>query len=227
MVENKVYDWKELGASHHFCLDAVPDNSRVLEFGTATGYMTRILKEEKGCRVTGFEYSPEAAERAAPYCDRVIVGDIEDFSLWEGLEPVYNRATFADVLEHLRDPVRVLAQTRHILAPNGSVIITLPNIAHWTIRRDLLRGRFDYADYGIMDKTHLRFFTEKTFRAMIAEANFTIDVLDYTEQPYPLEYFFYRFHMGRLKRVLNRAVKKRWHDAMAFQWMAQCHPNPL
>jgi 2-polyprenyl-3-methyl-5-hydroxy-6-metoxy-1,4-benzoquinol methylase len=164
-----------------FALRLIGGGKRVLEFGCSTGRVTKALVD-RGCRVTGIEIDSDAAERARAYAEEVIVLDLDhdDFEtklagqLWE-------TALFGDVLEHLRDPERVLRATRHLLEPRGTVIISVPNIAHADVRLALLSGSFPQMPYGLLDRTHLHFFTLKTLKQLISDAGFVAtDILRVT-----------------------------------------------
>src|SRR5205823_7166679 len=102
------------------------------------------------------------------------------------LEGGFDAIVCADVLEHLRDPAAALAAVRHALAPDGEVVISIPNVAHLWVRLSLLAGRFDYAERGILDRTHLRFFTRRTLLALLARAGLAVDELRVTPVPLPL-----------------------------------------
>lgn len=181
------YDFQlDLGTdnSHAHQLRAVPHGSRVVEFGCATGYLSRYMKESLGCRVTGVDISAEYCEAARPYCERTVVGDLDamDFAAAFG-EERYDVALFGDVLEHLKDPQRVLAATREILNPDGRVIATIPNVAHGDVRMALLAGQFEYRRLGLLDDTHLRFFTYASIKAMFEATGFSVVRLERIRQP--------------------------------------------
>lgn len=149
-------------------------NKRVLEAGPATGYVTRVLKE-RGCSVTGIEIDEQAAAIAEPFCTRMIVGDIEkiDLSATFG-EERFDVVIYGDVLEHLVNPDRVLENTRQILAPGGCVVASIPNVAHASLRLALLRGDFSYTDLGLLDRTHLRFYTRESLAELFRNAGYAI-----------------------------------------------------
>jgi GT2 family glycosyltransferase len=146
----------------------------VLEVGPATGYITKVLKD-RGCTVTGIEIDPAAAREAGRFADHMIVGDIEQLDL-DGVlgGQRFDVVMFGDVLEHLIDPVAVLREIRSLLKEGGSVVASIPNVAHSSVRLALLTGRFDYTPQGLLDRTHLRFFTGQSIDEMFAEAGFTI-----------------------------------------------------
>ena len=141
-------------------LGFVGENKSVLEFGCATGYFSRMLSE-KGCRVVGVEINSDAAKQAQKYCEEVIVADLDFTPLDKILsQRTFDVAIFGDVLEHLRDPWQILESVRNHLNPGGFVVASIPNIAHGAVRLSLLQGSFNYQQYGILDNTHIRFFTK-------------------------------------------------------------------
>jgi GT2 family glycosyltransferase/SAM-dependent methyltransferase len=147
---------------------------KVLEVGPATGYVTKVLKE-RGCRVTGVEIDPAAAKIAEQFCERIIVGNIERLdlpSVFSGER--FDVVLFADVLEHLVDPARVLREVRSILAPGGYVCASIPNIAHGSIRLSLLAGDFRYTEVGLLDRTHLRFFNFDGVNELFAGSGYVV-----------------------------------------------------
>ena len=145
----------------------------VLEIGTAVGSMTRFLKEYNGCRVTGIEIDADMAAQAAPYCERIIVGDVETMDLDRELAGRrFDAIVAADVLEHLRDPRALLGRLRPLLATEGALILSVPNVAHNTVIAALLRGRFPYREKGLLDRTHLHFFTCADFEDLLLAAGY-------------------------------------------------------
>lgn len=161
-----------LGRNRVF-VDLAAQGHRILECGCATGFLSRYLVE-RGCTVTGLEIDAEAAAKARQWCKDVILTDLNQQDWAEGITKDYDTILFGDVLEHLIDPESVLRKASELLAPSGRVIICLPNIAHWTIRLSLLMGKFEYTSTGILDVTHLRFFTPKTARKLIEDAGYQV-----------------------------------------------------
>lgn len=164
---------------HHLLVQAVLDatgpGDRVFEGGVSSGYFASVLVRA-GLRVDGHELDPEVAERARQVCEKVYVGDLSTFDP-EELDGTYDVLLFGDTLEHLPDPAAVLRRLRTKLSPGGALIISVPNIANWLMRLQLLVGRFDYTDRGIMDRTHLRFYTVHTVAEMLADAGFRVESL--------------------------------------------------
>lgn len=128
---------------------------------------------ERGCAVVGIELEPEKAAKARAYCEQVLVGNVETMPLpFE--PPSFDAVVLSNILEHLHDPVATLRRLAPMLRPGGRAFVDLPNVAHWGVRLRLLRGRWDYEDGGILDRTHLRFYTHKTAREMLDQADFEV-----------------------------------------------------
>ncbi len=166
-------------AAHQMCLDLIDKEGTVLDVGCATGYLSFKLKE-KSCKVIGLEIDPEMAEEAKLYCDKVIVGNAEAIEL--PYKEYFDVILYADVLEHLRNPLEVLVRFRSYLKQNGYIVVSIPNVANWFVRFSLLFGKFNYCSkrYTIIDLGHLRFFTLKAIGEMLDEAGFKIVHLDIT-----------------------------------------------
>jgi 2-polyprenyl-3-methyl-5-hydroxy-6-metoxy-1,4-benzoquinol methylase len=144
-------------------------NRRVLELGAASGHVTRGLVAQQ-CRVTAVEYDASAAKDLDGLADRIIVGDLNDPATLADLPASFDVALAGDVLEHLIDPQAVVNRMAQLIVPHGRLVISLPNIAHADVRLALVQGRFDYTPSGLLDRTHLRFFTLKTISELIRQA---------------------------------------------------------
>nr|WP_044292481.1 class I SAM-dependent methyltransferase [Rivularia sp. PCC 7116] len=168
-------------------LRLIGKQKRVVDFGCATGYFARLLNN-RGCEVVGVEINSKAAKVAQNYCEEVIVADLDFVSLDEILSDKiasekFDVAVFGDILEHLRNPWKLLEETRKLLKPEGFVIASIPNIAHGAIRLALLEGNFEYKALGILDNTHLRFFTRKTVAQLFEDSGYLVDVIEPTKLP--------------------------------------------
>ena len=156
--------------SHTQLLDLVGGRKTVLDVGCATGYLAEALAGQ-GCTVSGIEYDAAAAELARPFLDHLVVGDLATMDLAEELgDRRFDVILLGDVLEHLMDPGPVLARLVTLLAPAGSVVISVPNVSHGSVRLALLQGRWEYRDLGLLDRTHVRFFTRHTLLEMLRGA---------------------------------------------------------
>lgn len=161
--------------THNQVMAWVPRGARVLELGCASGYVGRVLMETKGCRVTGIEIDPKAAQEARDNGLEVIEGSLEDTSFRASIDERFDIVLATDVLEHLRDPAPVLDDFKRWLAPEGRAIVAVPNIATWAIREQLFfHGNFEYQDSGILDRTHLHFFTWETFHKLVRDQRWSI-----------------------------------------------------
>jgi 2-polyprenyl-3-methyl-5-hydroxy-6-metoxy-1,4-benzoquinol methylase len=162
-------------STHSKIVSLVPPATRVLEFGCATGYMSQVLKDRLGCTVVGVEIDPEAAAIAEQHTERVIVGDAEKIDYAAELAgEEFDVVLFADVLEHLKEPGDVLRRVRPFVAENGVVVASIPNIAHASVRLALLGGEFRYREWGLLDDTHLRFFTRASIQDLFEETGYMI-----------------------------------------------------
>ncbi|MFS0706144.1 class I SAM-dependent methyltransferase [Cellulomonas sp. 179-A 9B4 NHS] len=156
--------------SHWQVIDLVPGGSDVLDVGCSTGYLAEALVE-RGCRVSGVEYDPEAAEKARPHLQHLVVGDLVTMDLAAELgDRTFDVIVCADVLEHLPDPVDVLRRLLAHLRPGGSVVVSVPNVTHGSLRLALLQGRWQYTPTGLLDSTHIRFFTRRSLTEALRDA---------------------------------------------------------
>ena len=156
--------------SHVMAIGRVPANSRVLDLGVADGSVAAILKG-MGCEVWGVELEKEAAEAARAVCDEVVVADLNTFEFAEQLEGQrFDVVLMLDILEHLSDPAAVLGRVKAVVADGGWGIISLPNVAHASVRLALLKGRFRYTEMGLLDRTHLRFFDRAGVDGLLEQA---------------------------------------------------------
>src|SRR4051812_18406231 len=163
------------GSAHDLVLGLVEPGSRVLEFGCATGYMSQALRGRLGATVVGVELDAEAARLAEEHCDRVLIGDAEELDLEAELGGErFDAILFADVLEHLRDPAALLRRVRPLVAEGGAVTASIPNIAHASVRLSLLGGSFRYREQGLLDETHLRFFTREGVEDLFESSGYLV-----------------------------------------------------
>jgi len=156
-------------------LDMIGSGKKVLELGCATGRVSRLLKEIKNCEVTGVEFSASAAELAHPYCADLLIGNLESSEFCSTIEGQFDVILAGDVLEHLRNPEMALDHLKRNLSSDGYWVISTPNVAHWSMRRNLLLGKFDYTQTGMMDRTHVTWFTYKSLRQMLKDTGYKVE----------------------------------------------------
>jgi hypothetical protein len=207
-------------SSHAFIaseLKRLPPGSRILDVGTATGTIGRICQNH-GFVFSGIEPNREWAQIAAPFYEKIHIGTIEscDDAFLHG----YQVVILGDILEHTSTPEAILQQLVRLQATGTLFIISLPNVANIWIRLNLLAGRFDYADRGILDKTHLRFFTRKTATALISSSGLTIGKTAVT--PIPLDLvssFFASSVLGRQMHWALFSFTNIWQTLLGYQFI--------
>ncbi|HVP01714.1 MAG TPA: class I SAM-dependent methyltransferase [Solirubrobacteraceae bacterium] len=207
-----------LSAAHRLLLAAVPPGARVLDAGCASGYLAGLLVA-RGHEVTGIEADPAAAQAAREQAGvDVLTGDLERPEDLARLRGPYGVVVLGDVLEHLRDPARVLRALRPLLAPDGLLVASLPNAVHWTARREILRGRFPQTDHGLFDRTHLHFYTRASARELLSGAGYRVLGEQPVPAPLPLE-----AHMP-LPAGLREAAVRAAPGLLALQFVFRARP---
>lgn len=196
---------------------------RLLDVGAADGLLSRQLTQ-RGWRVTAIEGDPALAQAGARHCERVIPVNLDrEIPVGEG---PFDVIVYGDVLEHLVDPLRVLVELDRCLVPGGFVIISLPNIAHLWIRLLLLVGRFDYLDRGILDHSHLRFFTERSMRAMLADAGLSIERFTATPAPlYQILPVSWHRRWVAATHSINAVIARKVPRLLGYQFIVLAHPK--
>lgn len=198
-------------------------DKRVLDIGCSYGHLAMALKE-RGCTVVGVELDPEAASEASTICERVIVGDLDQLDLQSELRgESFDVALFGDVIEHLKSPQRLLTEIRTLLAPGGFIGVSVPNIAHASIRLMLMRGEFSYSDLGILDDTHLRFFTKKSICDLLTGSGYIVDSVDWTEVEVR-ERELKESIKPPLKDLVEVAKSFSGPESIAFQYVIKASP---
>ncbi|OGD86115.1 hypothetical protein A2Z23_00455 [Candidatus Curtissbacteria bacterium RBG_16_39_7] len=156
-------------------LELIKKDSFILEIGCSSGFITRFLKENLNCRVDAIEKDVEVVKKAKEFARKIIVGSIEDEDILKQVTDQYDYILLLDVLEHLFNSEKVLKTLRKNLRKNGKILASTPNITSWPARKDLfLKGKFEYEESGLFDRTHIHFFTYKTFIRLFEESGFTI-----------------------------------------------------
>lgn len=153
----------------------IKPGSNVLDLGCSDGSFAKVLKEELNCKVWGVEVNKQTGEKAQEVCEEVIFADLDETNLSVVFpDQHFDVVTCLDVLEHLKDPVRILTSIKSLIGSEGYVIASIPNIAHISVRLSLLRGQFSYSDFGLLDKTHLKFFTKDSVYDLFEQAGYEI-----------------------------------------------------
>jgi 2-polyprenyl-3-methyl-5-hydroxy-6-metoxy-1,4-benzoquinol methylase len=193
---------------------------RALDVGAADGFLSELLSRQ-GWQVTALERDPAQAAKARGRCHEVIVADLDQAA--PKLSGTFDAIVYGDVLEHLTDPLPVMVAINRSLASAGRVMVSVPNVAHLWVRLQLVLGRWDYGDRGILDRTHLRFFTRRTFVRFLEDAGLTVTELASTPVPLPLV-VPPRLHGPVLDAVhsVSAAAARAWTSGLAYQLVAVC-----
>ena len=200
----------------------VKPGSRVLELGSAAGYFTEHLRS-RDCEVDIVEIDASAAREAAPHARRTIVADLDGDAWCEALgDARYDAIVCADVLEHLADGARLLVRLRERLADGGTLLLSVPNVAHSAVIASLLDERFDYGGEGLLDPTHLRLYTWRSLAGVLAESGYAIVEWDCTHvELYDTEF---RVRIEALPAALRDALVGR-PNASVYQWLVRAVPG--
>ncbi|MGD9239788.1 MAG: glycosyltransferase, partial [Desulfobacterales bacterium] len=159
---------------------------RILEVGCAEGAMGELLKKSHHCEYVGVEINSDAAHKAEERLDRVIIADVEKTNLkdYRIAETGFDYIIYGDVLEHLYDPWTVIYEHKKLLKDNGYIIVSIPNVRNLTIIESLVNGSWTYKDEGILDSTHLRFFTLQEIKKMFGNCGYTIEGIKFITTPF-------------------------------------------
>jgi 2-polyprenyl-3-methyl-5-hydroxy-6-metoxy-1,4-benzoquinol methylase len=193
-----------------------PGVERVLDVGCAAGAFGHHLKTRCGVReVWGIELNPEVVGFARERLDQVLEGDMfERFD--DAPDGYFDLVTFCDVLEHVTRPDEALRRVARHLRRGGHVLAAIPNLRHWIALRDIVwHGKFEYADQGIFDRTHVRFFTKRSLPALFDSAGYEIVRLHGLNPIRPPEL-----------AVLNFLTGNRFEDCRYLQFAVLARPRP-
>ncbi|HEX2060080.1 MAG TPA: class I SAM-dependent methyltransferase [Thermoanaerobaculia bacterium] len=214
-----VYTFKDFeGSSHRILLDMIRRHARrggrLLDLGAAGGELGSALRDHFSQRI-GFEYNVDCVGELCGRFDQVVVADLETL---KSLPRQIDAIVLADVLEHLRSPAAALALVRTALRDDGRVFISVPNIANITVRLGLLFGIFEYRDRGILDHTHLRFYTKRTIRREVENAGFRI--LEMGGSSVPIRLIIGKFTPEPILRTGEKMLTwltRLWRSLFAYQ----------
>ena len=200
----------------------VHNQATVLDLGCGSGALGQHLSETRGCTLDGVTLSEAEATHARPHYRRVVVDNLESCDLvatFAGSH--YDFIVCADVLEHLSRPEQVLAACRQLLQPEGRLLISVPNAGYTGLIAELLDGEFLYREEGLLDRTHLRFFTRRSLARFLGEQRWAIDSVDTIARELPESEFDAAF--DRLPPSVARHLLGA-PDALSYQFICMAHP---
>ena len=214
-------------------LRAIPlDRKRVLEAGCGSGRFAEAYRARNpDARYFGLELFEDAARDAARVMDQVVVGDIEKADVMAALDAAragetFDALIFGDVLEHLREPWTVLSDLRARTAPGGVCVACIPNVSHWSLLQQQVKGQWTYADAGLLDRTHLRFFTRDSAIDMFRKAGWTVlDAAPRVLWPDKTEAALKAF--APVAEAFGVSPDNLRRDLSAFQWVIRAVNGPV
>lgn len=193
----------------------IPGESAViLDVGCGTGLLGKSLKDRGAPEVWGIELSSDAANEARKVLDHVIEGNIEliDLPLKKGY---FDCIVCADVLEHLRDPWSMVGTLKNFLKPGGAMVASIPNVGFHRIVRGLIRGRWRYTEAGVLDQTHLRFFTLQGIEELFSVNGMTIEKI------------YRKIDSGANMKILNLLCFNKLKESLVIQYVVRARTGIL
>ena len=222
-----VYTFKDFeGSSHRILIDLIGRyagrGGTLLDLGAAGGELGQALASQFDRRL-GFEYQVDCLPDLRSRFDQAVIADLEKMKT---LPPGARAVVLGDVLEHLRDPSSVLRLVKQSLNQDGWLFVSVPNIANITVRLGLLFGVFEYRERGILDNTHLRFYTLRTIRRDIENAGFRVEAI--RGSSIPLRLIIGKFTPEpalRLGEKILTVVTRLWRSLFAYQIIVVARPK--
>lgn len=203
-----------------------PQVRRVVEVGCMHGAMARAVRQQNSdVYYTGIDIDPDYAQVSKAHCQRTFAGDIEkiDANVWDSLFPS-DCWIFGDCLEHLRDPWEILRKIRQRIDPDGCLVTCIPNAQHWTLQSRLATGLFRYEDSGLLDRTHIRWFTRITMLEMFADTGWRVEAgVSRAFPPQPTQ----EAHIDAIRRLAAAGggdPQQAAADATVFQFVFRVVP---
>ncbi len=206
----------------------IPDNlSSIIEIGSGSGALAKAIKDRSPhTQYIGVEIVDEYAILSKRYCDKVLIDNIEKPSLeLTSLLQNASAIVFSDVLEHLYNPWQTLQSLRTHIPKDCSIYASIPNIQHWSVIFGLISGNFNYADSGLLDRTHLRFFTKSTIMSLFNQSGFEVSSISPRIFNFPDQ----EKYLSLIKQVADQLqidATKSVVESAAFQYTVHAVPHP-
>ncbi len=205
-------------------MQLIPKNSRVLDIGCSSGNLGATLRQNKNCEVIGLDLDEKDIQEAKKKLNEAFVMNAETDDLSKLGK--FDCVILADVIEHLVNPVQALIKINSVLKESGSVIFSIPNMAHMGTRLMVLDGRFAYGETGLLDKTHLHYYDREEIERIFKEAGYNLNVLDWVERYIPEKVLKQRLAAIGVKPNASFIEKSKQIDAVAYEYIGQASHNP-
>lgn len=203
--------------THRLALRVISDNSRVLDMGCATGYMAKELAK-KSCKTWGVDNDPEAVKKADEYCEETALCDLNKCKRIPFERNGFDYVLMLDVIEHLTNPENILSAIRENIKKDGRLIISTPNFAHASVRWMMARGKLEYTETGMMDRTHVHFYTRQSFEETLSRAGYRVDCMIPTNGMTKVPAL--RKFTDRINPKWQYRITSLWPTMFAYQWIA-------
>lgn len=208
--------------SLHKLLKHIEAGSQVLDIGCGTGMLGGILVSEKNCQVTGVDINPDSIALAAEKLSHAICSDISQTPLSQTLSEQFDVIILADVLEHITNPDKLLQDCQKLLKPNGRLLISIPNAAYIGAILSLYYDEWNYGEEGILDTTHVRFYTRNSILNLLTDSGYQAKIIDYVAKDLTETEFTQRADC--LKPAVFKWLTDK-ADAVAYQFIISATLN--
>lgn len=209
---NNHYVEERLNDAWHKLFGFIPEGSRVLDVGCSSGHLGEELRKQKKAYVVGIDINKEDINEAKKILDEAYVVDLENDDLKK--LGSFDYIIMADVIEHLVDPVSVLIKLKELFKDKGEFVFSIPNMANVTTRIELLKGRFEYKDFGVLDRTHLHFYDYNEVERVFNDAGYTVKKTDCTIRTIPEDIL--RKDLASIGLEYSEHFEKMVHDNNGF-----------
>jgi O-antigen biosynthesis protein len=202
----------------------VGKNKTILEIGCGPGSQSKVFKEELECAVVGIEIDPARAENARNYCREVHVANLDTDDIGSLLKGErFDVIVCADVLEHLKNPEAVLCKLKEFLRPDGYLVASIPNVTHASIVYAMIHGRFEYQSEGLLDSTHIRFFSCASALSLIEYSGYWVSELQKARSA-PKHTEFKTTPISSEDKQILAIISSRNPDAETYQFVVKAYP---
>ena len=214
---------KNENSVYYKILKEIKPHSDVLEIGCASGHVSQYLKNNLKCKVYGIEIDEVAGTIAKPFLEKLIIGDVQDSQVLAKLgEQKFDYILLMDVLEHLQESESTLKKLLPYLKPNGILLISVPNVAHGSIIANIIDGKWDYNETGLLDSTHVKFFTRKTIFLELERAGFFVTKIDRViMEPWNTEF---KTDWFKIPEDIRKRIENSNPDIFTYQFVIKAVP---